>query len=1243
MQLAYNDPGSAYRLQNRISSLHRITLEGIIEKVLNEYSLPGKVIKISTLQLDLGSIADSDLEILLPVELERALRFELSQLMIRKDFDPLVEIALIPVDQNELEDWLFYLEKGTRRWTAVNADIDLALVFGKLNRADQQWLKERLLVLVGKPKVVDRILSDVGPALLPQLLALLAEGSVAEALEWIAQLHHKVASQLVGNWAKQQHKATISQQFIKAWASTGFTERTKERAKAATVQKVQTLLNVTLDAPLPEIDEQRKAPNRSATSALEVLKYLLFYGYWPAGQAPLQSEDASNVDVQPIDLGTYILQQLEKNNAEISSVIRQMLEYPTVRKRLVYQLKQEQLQAVMNSLSPAVSQAIRTYNDWIAVLQKIATTSIAKPGILQALWLELLANEQNLTASAVYETILAKLTQKLGTILPVSVIEVLLAQQQTAIRKADQTSTASISLPSDEVQTFSKLLLQQLQQQGKVVKVGDEWVLANTTAPADEPEPYASVFEKDRVEGLDKEVKASATAEGETPNQTAKEESENEALAAAQRKEVAKNKQQQLNEKELTEAFDKGKQAKQGAEQDIEDSLTKDSQMDDEALSPEDADETVVPKNQLQSFLYFLRSGVWPQVPVNADGSMSTETGIALPEKVLLALLKESPLAVMSELFPLLVNFRVRERLAYQLSHEAMQDVITTFATIHAPIKRFNEFYLQLLPLALAMNKANTGEAIILLPEAEATLKTFMLWLLYEEPSIKSFEAFLTHFLVFWQERGNVPLETFGATIQASFAAEKMPTALVENVSRTLAAYIAVNTPASERDPAEIEAESQEQIVQAMLLMDDYETPDAGDNNEEPPVQGGKQTDAARDQENEARNTAAQLKTNGNNIESDGNAAGARDLVTEALLIANRNAEARNREMLYKDSTQNAEGIDSSNETTNQKVADDNNEPISAKEQGLIADSTHPEELENIDPLENKKVDAEAKGSISEVDGEARVADVAAAIINSDIVNENKLAPNDEPYEEEIMEYPLSPASNMPFVDSQLLMEAAETAEDELEIEHKTLKQKIEQINNKLIPERLKQAKVLRPQDPFNREQPEAPLEEPVFIENSGIVLLWPFIGRCFTMLGYTEKGLFKNMAMANRAVHLLQYMATGEEQTPEYHLVLNKLLCGIPVFEAVERDVILTAQEKEEADVLLRAVIGNWEKMKKLSIPSFRESFLKRSGRLIESETSWTLRVDQQSFDMLLDTLPWTIGMIKLRYMEKVLYVEWR
>jgi hypothetical protein len=132
-------------------------------------------------------------------------------------------------------------------------------------------------------------------------------------------------------------------------------------------------------------------------------------------------------------------------------------------------------------------------------------------------------------------------------------------------------------------------------------------------------------------------------------------------------------------------------------------------------------------------------------------------------------------------------------------------------------------------------------------------------------------------------------------------------------------------------------------------------------------------------------------------------------------------------------------------------------------------------------------------------------------------------------------------------------------------------------------------------------------------------------------------------MAMANRAVHLLQYMATGEEQTPEYHLVLNKLLCGIPVFEAVERDVILTAQEKEEADVLLRAVIGNWEKMKKLSIPSFRESFLKRSGRLIESETSWTLRVDQQSFDMLLDTLPWTIGMIKLRYMEKVLYVEWR
>ena len=38
-----------------------------------------------------------------------------------------------------------------------------------------------------------------------------------------------------------------------------------------------------------------------------------------------------------------------------------------------------------------------------------------------------------------------------------------------------------------------------------------------------------------------------------------------------------------------------------------------------------------------------------------------------------------------------------------------------------------------------------------------------------------------------------------------------------------------------------------------------------------------------------------------------------------------------------------------------------------------------------------------------------------------------------------------------------------------------------------------------------------------------------------------TEKGAFKTEGDAVRAVHLIQYLVTGSNETPEYELLLNK------------------------------------------------------------------------------------------------------
>ena len=65
------------------------------------------------------------------------------------------------------------------------------------------------------------------------------------------------------------------------------------------------------------------------------------------------------------------------------------------------------------------------------------------------------------------------------------------------------------------------------------------------------------------------------------------------------------------------------------------------------------------------------------------------------------------------------------------------------------------------------------------------------------------------------------------------------------------------------------------------------------------------------------------------------------------------------------------------------------------------------------------------------------------------------------------------------------------------------------------------------------------------YVHNAGIVLVAPYLQRLWGILELTANGSFIDDTAAQRAVHLLQYIVTGKSETPEYQLVLNKLLCG--------------------------------------------------------------------------------------------------
>lgn len=166
--------------------------------------------------------------------------------------------------------------------------------------------------------------------------------------------------------------------------------------------------------------------------------------------------------------------------------------------------------------------------------------------------------------------------------------------------------------------------------------------------------------------------------------------------------------------------------------------------------------------------------------------------------------------------------------------------------------------------------------------------------------------------------------------------------------------------------------------------------------------------------------------------------------------------------------------------------------------------------------------------------------------------------------------------------------------------------------------------------------------EDTIYIQNAGLVLLHPFLTTYFNRTGLTKESKFIDEEAVFKAVHLSQFLVDGKENHPEQTLILNKILCGLPLEEPVPAEMVFTEQEKTVSMELLKVVLERWEKLKNTSIEGFRTSFLQREGALTNEEHTRKLRVAQRGYDVLLQTLPWGIGLIKTPWMDQFLNVEW-
>ncbi|HEY1396378.1 contractile injection system tape measure protein, partial [Roseateles sp.] len=194
------------------------------------------------------------------------------------------------------------------------------------------------------------------------------------------------------------------------------------------------------------------------------------------------------------------------------------------------------------------------------------------------------------------------------------------------------------------------------------------------------------------------------------------------------------------------------------------------------------------------------------------------------------------------------------------------------------------------------------------------------------------------------------------------------------------------------------------------------------------------------------------------------------------------------------------------------------------------------------------------------------------------------------------------------------------------------------------LPWRKTPAAPRAPEQATATEAPDTdPLAEQIAVGNAGLVLVSPYLPRLFSMLGLADERAFTGPEAASRAALLLQALATGHAAAPESELVLNKLLCGLPLDAPLPRLIDLSDAEREAIDGLIGAVIQHWRILGTTSIDGLRGTFLRRAGHLERRDDAWQLSVEPGPFDMLIDQLPWGYATLRHPWMERVIHVDWR
>jgi hypothetical protein len=207
-----------------------------------------------------------------------------------------------------------------------------------------------------------------------------------------------------------------------------------------------------------------------------------------------------------------------------------------------------------------------------------------------------------------------------------------------------------------------------------------------------------------------------------------------------------------------------------------------------------------------------------------------------------------------------------------------------------------------------------------------------------------------------------------------------------------------------------------------------------------------------------------------------------------------------------------------------------------------------------------------------------------------------------------------------------------------IEILRKKSEQKSEntEISNETI-----QQKNEKPDEILSHNSEDLGQDNEQYIKNAGLILIHPFIKPFFEHCDLLHLET-QQLTDPELGAHLLHYIATGKTNAPEYEMVFEKFLCNIPMHQSINRHIKLSRKHKAHAKNVIESVQHNWNPMKKSSVALLQNEFFQRSGKLAVSDHDYMLTVEQKTQDILLEKLNWGLGLVKLPWKDKFLFVKW-